>query len=96
MYQQYKKTLIVCCFGEKEIQNLLKNPRAAKLIFDDDPFLPSNISINFLYLFIERDAFVIYICVNQWSFGQRILVSCDHFQKLGIAKFLSISALQKK
>ena len=44
----------------------------------------------FLYLFIEGDGFVIDVCVSQWSFGYRILVSCDCCQKLEIVKFLQI------
>ena len=35
----------------------------------------------FVYLLMQGDRFVIDECVNQWSFGQRILVWCDRRQK---------------
>ena len=49
----------------------------------------------FVYLLMQGDRFAIDECVNQWSFGQRILVWCDRRQNLGIAKFLPIFGSRK-
>ena len=82
---------------ERNLKNSLKTQELQSWSFDDDPLLPSNISNNFSLSF-NRERCVCDLHVSiQGSFGQKdTIVSCDHFQKLGIAKFLPISALQKK
>ena len=47
-----------------------------------DPFLCSIFARDFFQFLLEQDGFEIDVWINQWNFGQRILVWCDRSQNL--------------
>ena len=81
---------------ERNLKNSLKTQELQSRSFDDDPLLPSNISNNFSLSF-NRERWVcdLHMCQSMKFWSTWILVSCNCHQKLGIAKFLPISALRK-